>query len=466
MGTLDFIAPEQIRGDEVDARADIYALGSVLFYLLTAEVPFPRDSDEAKMWAQLTEPPPGIDSPLNPVIQRAIAKSPDDRFQSAGDLGRAAQAAVAGISVTEPERAVARGAAAPVGQRTVTRRVPMAPARRRWTAGAAATLAVAGVAIAVAIMRPTSDRDAAVRATPTPTRTPTEPAAQRPRVVATVRWGRRPNSLVPAGDRVWAGAWHSDRVAAIDASATSVLGRTSHLAPGGTADLVRTKDTLWVLTRAWQLLRLDVRSGRPLAPSIGLSMKPTAVAVHGHDVWVAEQTDAGTAGQIVRLDARTGALKLAAAAAPGVVGMVYARGRLWSLHAGPNNLVARDAATMQPIKNVPLPGTGVGGLAAGAGALWVTIPDYDQLVRYTLRTGKRITVSIIGRPIGVAVNGPDVWVAASGSSAIQHVGAHSARLIGRPVRVPLNPLAIAISPHGVWVTCVGRNLIARVAVPS
>jgi len=160
------------------------------------------------------------------------------------------------------------------------------------------------------------------------------------------------------------------------------------------------------------------------------------------------------------------AVRWPATAATHVVGMVYARGRLWSLHSGPNNLVARDATTLKPIKNVPLPGAGVAGLAQGAGALWVTIPDYDQLVRYTLRTGKRITVSITGKPVGVAVSGDDVWVAASGSSAIQHVGARSARLIGKPVRVPLNPLAIAIAPHGIWVTCVGGNVIAHVDVPS
>ena len=58
MGTLDYVAPEQIRGGRIDARADVYALGGVLHYALTGKVPFEREGDEAKLWAQLSAPPP------------------------------------------------------------------------------------------------------------------------------------------------------------------------------------------------------------------------------------------------------------------------------------------------------------------------------------------------------------------------------------------------------------------------
>jgi serine/threonine protein kinase len=133
VGTLDFVAPEQIRGAEVDARADVYALGCLLFFLLTARVPFPHEGDEAKLWAHLTEPPPDVSArtptaaAFDPVIHRALAKSPDDRYPAAGDLGRAAVAAAGGVGVTEPERSVARGAAAASEDTTVTR-----PASPGW----------------------------------------------------------------------------------------------------------------------------------------------------------------------------------------------------------------------------------------------------------------------------------------------------------------------------------------------
>ena len=58
VGTLDYVAPEQISGGAVDARADVYALGCLLFKLLTGEVPFPRDGEAARLYAHLNDPPP------------------------------------------------------------------------------------------------------------------------------------------------------------------------------------------------------------------------------------------------------------------------------------------------------------------------------------------------------------------------------------------------------------------------
>jgi serine/threonine-protein kinase len=163
VGTLDYIAPEQLAGERVDARTDVYSLGCVLFETLTGEVPFPRDSDPAKLWAHMNEPPPRptevqpeLPSRFEEVIARALAKHPADRYASAGDLGRAALAAVEGRDVSEPERVVATGEAAPAATAAATRRSPKAdtaaasaparPPRRRRVAIVAAL--VAGVATA------------------------------------------------------------------------------------------------------------------------------------------------------------------------------------------------------------------------------------------------------------------------------------------------------------------------------
>jgi serine/threonine protein kinase len=118
IGTLDYMSPEQIRADRVDARADVYALGCALFYAVTGEVPFSDRESSAKMWAHLNEPPPsGRPSSgsggLDAVVRRAMAKDPAQRYPSAGDLGRAAVAAVRGEPVTEPEHSVGAGEAAP-----------------------------------------------------------------------------------------------------------------------------------------------------------------------------------------------------------------------------------------------------------------------------------------------------------------------------------------------------------------
>jgi serine/threonine protein kinase len=95
LGTVDYAPPEQIRGHAVDERSDVYALGATLFHVVTGRVPYPRDDDAAKMSAHLNEPPPPHDSPLDPVVRRAMAKEPADRFATAGELGRAAVEAVA-----------------------------------------------------------------------------------------------------------------------------------------------------------------------------------------------------------------------------------------------------------------------------------------------------------------------------------------------------------------------------------
>ena len=120
VGTLDYIAPEQVQGAPVDARADIYALACVLFHALSGRVPFERENDMAKMYAhanlpapELAEAAPHVPAGLGEVVRRGMAKDPDERFASAGDLGRAAEAALAGHAPTVAERSVAVGAAAP-----------------------------------------------------------------------------------------------------------------------------------------------------------------------------------------------------------------------------------------------------------------------------------------------------------------------------------------------------------------
>ena len=126
VGTLDYVAPEQISGAPVDARVDVYALGCLLFKLLTGQVPFPREGEAARLYAHLNDPPPapslyapGAPVALDAVVARAMAKDPADRYPSAGDLGRAAVAALSGQGVAAPERTVATGAAATAESETM-----------------------------------------------------------------------------------------------------------------------------------------------------------------------------------------------------------------------------------------------------------------------------------------------------------------------------------------------------------
>jgi len=124
LGTVDYMAPEQFHPGPNDARADVYALACVLFAALTGAPPFLRDTVPATMLAHMHDAPPrasltpGVEPGFDRVLARALAKSPEDRYPSAGDFGRAALAAAEGRSVTEEERSVARGAAAPTIRRS------------------------------------------------------------------------------------------------------------------------------------------------------------------------------------------------------------------------------------------------------------------------------------------------------------------------------------------------------------
>ena len=89
LGHVDYAPPEQILGRPTGARSDVYALGATLFHAVAGRVPYPGD-DAAKMRAHLHEPPPSHDSALDPVVRRAMAKEPGERFASAGELGDAA----------------------------------------------------------------------------------------------------------------------------------------------------------------------------------------------------------------------------------------------------------------------------------------------------------------------------------------------------------------------------------------
>ena len=175
VGTLDYIAPEQLGGDRVDARADVYALGCVLFETLTGQVPFPRDSDPAKLWAHMNEPPPrpsevvpGVPERFEAVVTRALEKRPDDRYASAGDLGRAAVAAAQDRDASEPERMVATGEAAPAATTVAPRpRAPRGPRRRTFTVAAVSAVVAVGATVGVLALAGGGDDEPSSPATET-----------------------------------------------------------------------------------------------------------------------------------------------------------------------------------------------------------------------------------------------------------------------------------------------------------
>jgi hypothetical protein len=122
VGTVDYMAPEQITGNPTDARTDIYALGCVFFEMLSGKVPYERENSVATLFAHVHEPPPALPESLGAlyptfgeVIEKAMAKEPDGRYLSPGDFARDAAAALDGTRYTGPPTIVAIGEARPTG---------------------------------------------------------------------------------------------------------------------------------------------------------------------------------------------------------------------------------------------------------------------------------------------------------------------------------------------------------------
>src|SRR5712691_11555750 len=135
VGTIEYSAPEQIEGRDVDGRADVYALACVLYECLTGTPPFHRPSDVAVLNAHLHAPPPKLvrsapelPAALEPVIAKALSKSPLDRYATCGEFLAAARAAAAerrvdrsrlAVSLTLLVLAVVAGAATALGLRSL-----------------------------------------------------------------------------------------------------------------------------------------------------------------------------------------------------------------------------------------------------------------------------------------------------------------------------------------------------------
>ncbi len=111
MGTLDYMAPEQGLENQCDARSDVYSLGIVFYEMLTQRTPFDADTPLAVLMKHLNDPlplprqiEPSIPEPLERVVLKALAKSPEDRYQSAEEMGQALRRAAEEAEIELPAR--------------------------------------------------------------------------------------------------------------------------------------------------------------------------------------------------------------------------------------------------------------------------------------------------------------------------------------------------------------------------
>ena len=444
VGTLAYVAPEQIRGEPVDARVDVYALGAVLYQAVTGSPPFGVESELEALAAHLDEPPPkpsksGAPKALDDVVERAMNKDPSRRFRSAGDLGRAAVAAVEGGRVRLAERSVATGAAAPVD---VGRRRHRRSRGGVLLAGAGAG-AVVVAALAIAALAGVFSGGGGA---------PDNPAG---RIVGDpVSLPYDPDHLAADDTYAWALAGQGNRLVRVDISTeeTHAFSAAVDLGGGSFTDVELGPNAVWIAHAVEDVGGVDhvdpetgqavqhvpfpfatalaigdgevwaVAPGKAKAPGslariatpadriaskVDTGHDPTDVALAGGSVWVANRAD----GTVWRIDPRTRAVraKIRVGSQPAV--LAVGGGKVWVANLGDNTLMRIDSGTGRVEGAAISLGKDIHDLAASDDAVWVSAAD-GTVTRLDPATGEIVgsPLSPARAPLSLAVNGGVVWV--------------------------------------------------------
>jgi YVTN family beta-propeller protein len=446
LGTPHYVAPEQIRGGDTDARTDVYSLGCLLVKALTGEVPFQREGDIAVMWAHMRDQPPrvsttpGVPKALDDVVRCALAKDPAERPQSAGDLAMEATAAM------EDRPRVARRKAptsslSPLGART---------ARTPWVRFAVAVSLIALLGIG-AWLRASAGHHR--RAQPLG-------AAGVP-VGAPIRVGHQPAALSVGRSGVWVANTGDDTVSLIDPHTDSVNRRPIRVGrePAGIAV---DRGSVWVANQAsGTVTRIDERSHRIIGGPIHVPERPYQLIAGGRYVWVATDDPSqlwaieAVSGRRVTLPVRIGS---------GLEGGLAADGRtVWVGQYLQRSVRRIDVRTRLAV-GAPLP---VGGqpndIVVARGAAWVALRGVG-VVRIDPASHRRVWAAVPGGAFRLAHASRSVWSLGT-SGTLSRFDAGSGHGLGRSIAVGPGSSDVAIGQGSVWVANRDKNAVVRV-VPT
>jgi YVTN family beta-propeller protein len=446
VGTAQYMAPEQILGEHVDGRADLYALGCILYHCLTGSPPYERENSVAVIYAHLSDPPPSasaarpeLPAAIDGVIAKAMAKARDDRYATCAELARAARGA-------HEEGAAAPEPAAP----------PVRPARRRGPiVAAAAVLAALAIAlVAVLAGGGAEDPGTVARETPTSTATATAVAVAVPDLPAPtpngeIPVGTRPSDLAadPDHSSVWVTNQGDGTVSRVDTGASNVIDRPIRVGDGPAAVAVG-EGHVWVDNRdSGTLSRIAARRRVGAARSFPAGPQPEAVAVTLDTVWVAGGDDT-----VRRLDAEGAALGEPADVGRGPHAIAADAAGAWVTN-GEDGTVTRLDGDGQPQGDPIRVGSDPAGILIADGAVWVSNRSDNSVSRIDVRTGDLLGEPIaVGRaPTGLAAGGGAIWVANTADGTVLRLDPASGAAIVEPVEAGTEPVAIAVDEYSAWI---------------
>jgi streptogramin lyase len=217
---------------------------------------------------------------------------------------------------------------------------------------------------------------------------------------------------------------------------------------------------VWVAVgKQHQLVRIDARSGR-VTNRIAVAAEPTRMAAGLGSVWVGARTGPPWRGQLIRYDTR-GSERWSVPLPLVPSAVTTGGGFVWVTLESDPRLLRIDPRTRTVTVRTMLAAPG-SALSYGDGFLWVTMNAIDSIARVRPLRGAPVTTGVGHRPSQSVTARGRVYVAVITDHVVQLVNPRTARLAGVPVRVDLNPFAIAAGEGAVWVTGLGENTVTRI----
>ncbi len=484
VGTLDYVAPEQIRGEDLDARTDVYALGCVLYETLAGSAPFSdREEKVAKMYAHLQDQPERLQGELaafNDVIARAIAKEREDRFPSAGDLARSAAAALGG-GVVEAERSVATGPAAPTEIHESIGEGPEPAAAASGGAGGTLEPTVE------ATTPPAAERtmESVAQVDEPEVESPAAGADAEGRTAAgapPTRVERRASGVAAEGDG--GGRRTAGLIAAMLAAAAAIGGGVLVLGggddsspststttsqgngprqgdpvpelltggvPGGELPVGTAVDdgVVYAVDReGMKVLQGSAESFESVGPPLPTGAPPEDAIVDSGSVWITVPK----AGQVLRASPNLEPVGAPIAVGTDPSGITSGSGSIWVTNQGSGDVSEIDPSAGTVSRTIPTSAGRPHGITVDGGSLWVVDRSGGRLLRLNRSTGaEEAAVAVGNNPKGVAVANGVVWVANADSGTVSLIDASDNTEIDT-ISVSGQPRAVDVFDGKVWVS--------------
>jgi streptogramin lyase len=446
VGTFNYASPEQVQGDTPGPAADVYSLGCVLYEALTGVVPFPRENEGATAVAHVNDPPP-IPSAIAPacpveldlVVQRAMAKRPDQRFATAGELGSASVAAASGVPLAGVvEVGTDSGAAtSPPAVRTppeALRAPTRAGARVDWR-GHRRFLTLASVAVVAAIAT------AVVLVVSGSGETATE-----------IAFLGQPGEIAVDQSGVWVTDTENSEIVRIDPASNAVAGTPTRV-PSIPEDVVVDRGSVWVASSTGTLTRLDARD-TSRSDELAVGGHPFAVAAGAGAVWVVDSQRA----RVIRVDSSRLRITAVTRVRPHPKDVAADGGEVWvALARGAQRLDPDSGKPDEPLVRTTSP---LESISIGDGRVWATsLLDDSAFIVDPISNEQPTPIDAGAGPEGVAVGNGSAWITSHRSDEVLRFDAASGSPEGGPLPVGETPVGIAVGEGAIWVANYdGRSL--------